>query len=62
MNDVLADDRLDALEAQHRVLHAAVSELSKRVYLTPEEQRLFVVLKKRKLLAKDALFALRRQT
>lgn len=62
MNDVIADDRLDILEARHRMLHAAVNELAKRVYLTPDEQRIFSDLKKLKLLAKDELFALRRQS
>lgn len=60
MNEAMADDRLIALEATHRALHSAVSELSRRAYLTPEEQRQVADLKKRKLLAKDAIFALRR--
>lgn len=62
MSDVLANDRLDALEAKHRALHDAVSALARQAYLTPEEKRRFADLKKRKLIAKDALFALRRDS
>ena len=62
MNDVLASDRLDALEAKHRALHDAVSAMARQAYLTPEEKRMFADLKKRKLMAKDELFALRRHS
>ena len=60
MKDALTGDRLSALEAKHRALHDAVSRLERRTFLTPEEQRQITDLKKRKLLAKDQLFALRR--
>ena len=61
MNDVLANDRIDSLEAKHRELHDAVTALARRAYLTPEEQRQIADLKKRKLLAKDELFSIQRQ-
>lgn len=60
MKDALADDRLSVLEAEHRALHDAVSQLERRTFLTPDEQRQVTDLKKRKLLAKDQLFALKR--
>jgi hypothetical protein len=60
MKEALTDDRLSALEARHRALHEAVSRLERRTFLTPEEQREITDLKKRKLVAKDQLFALRR--
>ncbi|MBN1610338.1 MAG: YdcH family protein [Polyangiaceae bacterium] len=60
MKEALIDDRLSVLEARHRALHDAVSRLERRAFLTPEEQREITDLKKRKLLAKDQLFALRR--
>ena len=60
MKEALTDDRLTVLEARHRALHDAVSRLERRAFLTPEEQREITDLKKRKLLAKDQLFALRR--
>ena len=55
-----ADDRLTELEARHRQLHDEVHELERRAFLTPEEQRLMVDLKKQKLMAKDELYAARR--
>ena len=60
MKEVLAADHLSALEARHRALHDAVSRLERRSFLTPDEQREITDLKKRKLRAKDQLFALKR--
>jgi uncharacterized protein YdcH (DUF465 family) len=56
----MADDRLTELETRHRQLHNEVHELERRVFLTPDEQRLVVELKKQKLVAKDELYAARR--
>ena len=60
MKEALDGSRLSALEARHRALHDAVSQLERRTFLTPDEQRQITDLKKRKLLAKDELFALKR--
>ena len=60
MKEVLDGNRLSALEARHRALHDAVSQLESRTFLTPDEQRQIIDLKKRKLLAKDELFAFKR--
>ena len=57
---MLDGNRLSALEARHRALHDAVSQLESRTFLTPDEQRQIIDLKKRKLLAKDELFAFKR--
>jgi uncharacterized protein YdcH (DUF465 family) len=56
----MADDRLTELETRHRQLHDEVHKLERRAFLTPDEQRLMVDLKKQKLLAKDELYAARR--
>ena len=55
-----ARDRLAELEAHHRSLDDRLKELGNRSYLTPSEQTEVVDLKKRKLLAKDSIAALRR--
>lgn len=57
-----ADDRLTELEARHRHLHDEVTQLERRAFLTPEERRQMVELKKQKLIAKDELYAARRAT
>jgi uncharacterized protein YdcH (DUF465 family) len=51
---------LTHLEARHRDLKTAVTELDRRSYLTPAEQREVADLKKEKLLTKDRIVALRR--
>lgn len=62
MSEAMAEERLMQLEARHKELHDEVSELERRLFLTPEEQRQMAELKKQKLLAKDALYAARRTT
>lgn len=57
---VTTDDRLTELEARHRQLHDEVTQLERRAFLTPEERRQMVELKKQKLVAKDELYAARR--
>jgi hypothetical protein len=51
---------IEDLEHQHRGLDAELMALTRRAYLTPEEQRAARELKKRKLSAKDRIVALRR--
>lgn len=51
---------IEDLEHQHRGLEAELVALTRRAYLTPEEQRVARDLKKRKLNAKDRIAALRR--
>ena len=55
---VTAVDRMRELEAEHRNLDERVRMLSRRAYLTPEEQREAAVLKRMKLSAKDRIHAL----
>jgi uncharacterized protein YdcH (DUF465 family) len=43
------------LRAAHQTLKRQVAQLERRAILTPTEQRLVTVLKKRKLATKDAL-------
>ena len=57
---VTTDDRLTELEARHRHLHEEVTQLERRAFLTPQERRQMVELKKQKLIAKDELYAARR--
>jgi hypothetical protein len=54
-----ADNRIRELELRHHTLDRELRVLSRRAYLTPQEQRLARELKKQKLSAKDALYALR---
>jgi hypothetical protein len=54
------DQRLSLAEARHRELDSRLRELGRHAHLTPEEQIEAVRLKKRKLLAKDEIEALRR--
>jgi uncharacterized protein YdcH (DUF465 family) len=61
MNAVTASERLNELVQKHRELDDQVAQLERRAYLTPEEQRAVTELKKRKLHAKDQIFALRQQ-
>jgi hypothetical protein len=55
-----ADDRMRELESEHRILDARLRVLSKRAFLTPDEQRESAELKRKKLVAKDRLYALSR--
>jgi uncharacterized protein YdcH (DUF465 family) len=55
-----AMDRMHALETEHRTLDDRLRILSRRAYLTPDEQREASELKRRKLSAKDRLYALAR--
>jgi hypothetical protein len=51
-------DRMRELEAEHRNLDERVRMLSRRAYLTPDEQRETAELKRLKLSTKDRLHAL----
>ena len=53
-----AVDRMRQLEDEHRSLDERVRVLSRRAYLTPDEQREATELKRLKLSAKDQLHAL----
>ena len=55
-----AMDRMRALETEHRALDERLRVLSRRAYLTPDEQREASELKRKKLFAKDRLYALAR--
>jgi uncharacterized protein YdcH (DUF465 family) len=55
---VTAVDRMRELEAEHRELDERVRMLSRRAYLTPDEQRETAELKRMKLSAKDRLHTL----
>ena len=50
---------LEYLEAEHRSLKEQVMHLERRAFLTPEEQRATVDLKKRKLRTKDRISQIR---
>ena len=60
MQESMTSDHLTELELRHRQLHEEVHELERKAFLTPDEQRRIVDLKKQKLLAKDRLYAARR--
>jgi len=62
MSGVTVETHVSELEERHRHLHEEVSKLERRAFLTPEEQRLMVILKKQKLQAKDELYAARRSS
>jgi hypothetical protein len=51
---------VDELMAEHRALDAQVEALSKRPYLTEAEHLEHVILKKKRLRARDELFELSR--
>jgi len=61
MNGAVSDDRLMQLEKKHRSLDEEVRRLERRAFLTPDEQRQVSDLKKQKLVAKDELYALKRE-
>ena len=62
MSDSTANQHLDALVAKHRELHAQVDRLQRRRYLTPTERQRVTRLKKMRLVAKDEIAALKRQS
>jgi len=53
-------DQRQRLADEHRELDTQLRTLTRRAYLTPDEQLRATELKRRKLSAKDALHALRR--
>jgi hypothetical protein len=55
-----AAHRRHSLESEHRSLDERLRVLSRRAYLTPDEQREASELKRKKLSAKDRLHALDR--
>lgn len=57
---VSATDRKRELESEHRALDERLRVLLRRAFLTPDEQREAAELKRKKLAAKDQLFALAR--
>jgi hypothetical protein len=57
---VAPEARLSLMEARHRELESRLKELGRRPYLTPREQLEAADIKKRKLLAKDAIATLKR--
>jgi uncharacterized protein YdcH (DUF465 family) len=61
MNDQQMDE-LKALAARHHDLDDRLSKLSTRSYLSEPEQVEEVTLKKRKLLLKDRMESIRRQS
>ena len=60
MNEQHHDWKLDDWEREHRALAGQVFELERRAILTPDEQLRMSELKKRKLVAKDRVFELKR--
>lgn len=62
MNGPILVERMQQLESRHRRLHDEVRMLERRAYLTPEEQRRIAVLKKEKLIVKDELYQVRRES
>jgi len=57
---VNAADRMQQLEEEHRNLDQRLRILTRRAYLTPDEQRESAEIKRLKLSAKDQLHALLR--
>jgi hypothetical protein len=55
-------DRIRTLEEEHRLLDQKLRTLTRRAFLTPDEQREASELKRRKLSAKDQIVLLERQT
>ena len=54
-----AVDRIQSLEEEHRLLDERLRTLTRRAYLTPDEQREASELKRKKLSAKDEIVVLR---
>ncbi|HMR04691.1 MAG TPA: YdcH family protein [Polyangiaceae bacterium] len=61
MNE-LSVQRLRELEMKHETLKGEVKRLERRAHLTPPEQHAVTELKKQKLVAKDQIAALRRDS
>ena len=61
MNE-LSVERLRELENKHQTLKSEVKRLERRAHLTPPEQFAVTELKKQKLVAKDLIAAIRRDT
>jgi hypothetical protein len=61
MKDATAIDLLHSLQTEHRALDERLRVLSRRAYLTPSEQREAQELKRKKLSAKDRMFALTKE-
>ena len=60
MDEASARERLSSLEEKHRALEGELKTLTRRAFLTPDEQRHAILLKKQKLTAKDEIFAIRK--
>jgi len=56
-----AVDRIRTLEEEHRLLDQRLRALTRRAYLTPDEQREATEIKRKKLSAKDRIVDLTRQ-
>ncbi|HVU04637.1 MAG TPA: DUF465 domain-containing protein [Polyangiaceae bacterium] len=56
-----AFDRMRELEEHHRNLDERLKVLTRRAYLTPDEQREASQIKRQKLVAKDRMVALSRE-
>lgn len=54
-----SSEHLQHLERKHQLLERELDALSSRQYLTPHEHQQITELKKRKLMAKDGITALR---
>ena len=57
-----AVDRIQTLEEEHRLLDQRLRVLVRRAYLTPDEQREAIELKRKKLSTKDEIVVLTRQS
>ena len=55
----VADSQLEYLEDKHQQLDTEVGQLMNRTHLTPTEYEQATLLKKRKLMLKDGIEALR---
>ena len=60
MNSESGSDAVVEAERQHRALAQELRILERRAFLTPSEQRTVADLKKKKLKAKDRLYALKK--
>jgi hypothetical protein len=58
----VTDLQLRHLETKHQRLDTEVEQLMRRVHMTPGEYQQAIELKKRKLLVKDGIEALRQDT
>jgi hypothetical protein len=60
MKNATAEGRMRELQDEHQALEARLRILTRRAYLTPDEQRECTEIKRQKLSAKDRLEALSR--